>query len=317
MDVSIIIVNWNTSNITCDCLESVFEQTKNITFEVILIDNASTDDSVEMIKKRFRQVVLIENKNNRGFAAANNQGMKIATGRYILLLNSDTIVLDGAIQKTVAYADQHPEAGVIGCRALWPDGQRQNTCFRFHSLLLIMLSSLLFWKEIKLFYIPLLHPERYMGLDFNQSHVVDVVAGCFFLVRQEVVQKVGMFDEDFFMYGEEAEWCFRIHMAGWQIHYFSGTEIVHLYGASSLQVEDDTRIHKRKGTLLFLHKTRGYVYAWLANLIMTLGVLLRIPFWFTGDFFKFLIRRQPMNIWGERLNVVRFHLAGLLFPVWK
>lgn len=316
-DVSIIIVNWNTRDILRDCLASAYAQTQDISYELIVVDNASIDGSAELVKRDFPEVVLIENNENRGFGAANNQGMRIAKGRYALLLNSDTIILDGAIQKTLRYSDQHPEAGVVGCMAVWPDGRRQNTCFRFGSLPLVALSSLLFFRMAKPFRIPFLHPDRYLNLDFNQEHNVDAVAGCFFLVRQEVIQQVGMFDEDFFMYGEEAEWCFRIHKAGWVIRYFPGAQIIHLYGASAFQVEDDTKIHRLKGTLLFLQKTRGIAYAWLANLIMTSGLLLKIPFWFIEDTYKFTHNRQPIKMLSRRVQVIIFHFAGIFAPGWK
>jgi GT2 family glycosyltransferase len=316
-DVSIIIVSWNTREILRECLASVYAQTDQVSYELIVVDNASSDGSSEMVKSGFQEVILIENKKNLGFGPANNQGMRIARGRYILLLNSDTVILDGAIQKTIRYADENPEAGVFGCRAVWPDGRRQNTCFRFDNLFFLAISSLLFFRMAKPFRVPLLHPDRYLNLNFDQEHNVDVVAGCFFIVRKKVINNVGMFDEDFFMYGEEAEWCFRIHKAGWKIRYFPGARIIHIYGASSFQVEDDTRIYKRKGALLFLQKTRGTIYAWLANLIMTLGVLLRIPFWIMEDVYKFIAQRQPLKIWDKRIKVLAFHFSGTFFHVWK
>ena len=118
MDVSIIIINWNTKKLLSDCLRSVYENAGDVDYEVIVVDNASTDGSVEMVKRDFPQVILIENVANRGFAAANNQGMAVAKGRYVLLLNSDTLVLDDAIVSTVRFADRHPRAGVTGCRVL-------------------------------------------------------------------------------------------------------------------------------------------------------------------------------------------------------
>lgn len=317
MDVSIIIVNWNTRDILRNCLRSVYDQTREIAFEVIVVDNASNDASVEMVKKEFPQVILINNLENRGFAAANNQGMKIAKGRYVLLLNPDTIVLNGAIQKTIAYAEKNPEAGVIGCRAVWPDKRRQSTCFRFPTLLFILLDSLLFFRMAKPFHRPLFHPERYPSLDFSQEHDVDVVAGCFFLVRRDVIDQVGMFDDDFFMYGEEVEWCHRIVKKGWRIRYFPGTQIIHLFGASSSQVEEETKVNKRKGNLLFLHKTKGPFCAWLANLIMAVGVLLRIPFWVIGDIFSLFVGHKFNKIWDKRARVIWFHFMGLFYPAWK
>jgi len=148
MDVSVIIVSWNTRDILQDCLESVYAQTRGVSFEVIVVDNASSDGSVEMVRSQLQQVTLVANRDNRGFAAANNQGMQIARGRYILLLNSDTVVLDGAIQKVVAFADQHPEAAVVGCRVLNRDGTLQQSCFKYPSLLNLLLFQNMFLIRI-------------------------------------------------------------------------------------------------------------------------------------------------------------------------
>jgi hypothetical protein len=317
IDVSVIIVNWNTRDILRDCLQSVYEQTLDIRFEVIVVDNASNDKSVEMVRREFPRVVLIENSENRGFAAANNQAMQIAKGRYALLLNSDTVVLEGAIQKTIIYADQNPKTGVIGCRAIWPDGRRQNNCFRFPTLFLVAIGSILFFRMAKPFCVSLFHPERYLDRDFEQEQDVDVVAGCFFLVRRDVIDQVGMFDEDFFMYGEEAEWCHRITKKNWRIRYFPSVQIIHMHGASSQQVEDDTKVNKRKANILFLYKTKGPFHAWLANLIMAVGVLLRIPFWIFADIFGLMVGHKINKIWNRRVRVIWFHLVGLCYPVWK
>jgi len=316
MDVSIIIVSWNTRDILRNCLKSVYEQTKNITFEVILIDNASSDGTAEMVRNEFPHVNLIKNSQNRGFAAANNQGMKIARGKYILLLNPDTIILNAAINKTLVFAEQNPEAGVIGCQAFWPDGRRQNTCFKFPSLKLVAIASLCFFRMAKPFHIPLLHPDRYLNYDFNLQHDVDIVAGCFFLIRKNVIEKVGMFDEQFFMYGEEAEWCYRIQKAGWRIRYFPDAHIVHIYGASSSQVQDDARINVRRGNLLFLHKTKGPLTAWIANLFMTVGVLFRMPFWLIRDLWDTVANKKLPPIWKKRFKIIIFHNRGLFWPSW-
>jgi len=281
-----------------------------------VVDNYSSDGSVEMVAAEFPQVRRIENLENKGFATANNQGMTLSRGRYVLLLNPDTIVLDGAIQKTINYADQNSEAGVIGSRVTWPDGRIQNSCFRFPTLALVAISSIFFFRMAKSLYHPLLNPDRYPSLDFNREQNVDVVAGCFFLVRREVIDQVGMFDEDFFMYGEEAEWCHRIAKEGWRIRYFPGANIIHLYGESSSQVESETKVSKRKGTLLFIHKTRGLFYAWIANLIMFIGILLRIPFWCIVDVFKLVQGGGFRKIWYNRTRVIWFHFIGLFYSAW-
>ena len=146
MDVSIIIVSWNTKDILYDCIKSISSQTWDIDYETIVVDNASTDGSAEMVRKNFPSVILIENSENCGFDAANNQGMTIAKGRYVLLLNSDTIILDNAVSKTVAFADANADAAVVGCRVLNPDRSLQPTCFMFPSVLNMILSSSYLYK---------------------------------------------------------------------------------------------------------------------------------------------------------------------------
>jgi len=317
VDVSIIIVSWNTCDILRDCLQSVFEQTRDIGFEVIVVDNASSDGSVEMVRTEFSEVILLANQENRGFAAANNQAMRRAHGRYVLLLNPDTVVLNGAIQNTTTYAEQNAQAGVFGCRVRWPNGRRQNTCFRFPTLALVAIGSMLFFRMARPFHVPFFHPERYLNLDFNQAHDVDVVAGCFLLIRRKVIDQVGMFDEDFFMYGEEAELCFRVRQAGWHVRYYPGSEIIHLHGASSSQVEEDSKINKRKAIIMFLHKTQGPLRAWLGNVIMALGLLLRIPCWVAIDIKHVITGGTALSAWRNRMHVMAFHCRSIFLPAWK
>ena len=139
--VSIVIVNWNTCDVLKNCIESIYTETKQRTIEVIVVDNASKDDSCEMIRRLFGQVKLIENQENVGFAAATNQGLEISCGEYVLMLNSDTVILNRAIEKTVDFADIHRDAGVVGCRLLYQDGTFQNSCFRFPNLLGLFLTG--------------------------------------------------------------------------------------------------------------------------------------------------------------------------------
>lgn len=146
VNVSVVIVNWNTKELLFDCLISIYEQTHDIEYEIIVVDNGSNDGSAAIVKAEFPRVILIENSENRGFAAANNQGMAIAKGRYVLLLNSDTVILDNAIGRTISFADAYPEAAVVGCRVLNPDKTLQPTCFMFPSLLNMILSSSYLYK---------------------------------------------------------------------------------------------------------------------------------------------------------------------------
>ena len=277
IDVSVIIVNWNTCEITCDCLQSVYEQTADSSFEVILVDNASSDDSVECIKNEFPEVHLIENKENRGFAAANNQGMEIAEGRYALLLNSDTIVLDHAIEKTVAFADNHNQAGVIGCRVLNKDMSLQPTCFMYPSALNMFLSSTYLYKifpKNKFF-----GRESMTWWDRKDVREVEVVTGCFMLVRKEAIDQVGMMDEGFFMYWEETDWCYRMKKAGWETLFTPDAEIIHLGGESSKQVKPKMVNHWRKSMQYFFKKHYNPVQRLTGSFFINLFFLTRVPFW--------------------------------------
>lgn len=281
LDISIIIVNWNTRDILRDCLESVYKQTKGIAFEVIVVDNASSDGSAAMVKAEFLQVILIENTDNKGFAAANNQGMRIAKGRYVLLLNSDTVVLDCAIPKTFVFAEKHPEAAVIGCKVLNPDHTLQPTCFMFPCLLNLCLSSTYLYK--------IFPRNRFFGRErmswWNRDDVrqVDVVTGCFMLVRREAIDQVGMMDEDFFMYAEETDWCWRFKKAGWQNLFFPDAQIIHLGGQSSKQVRAKSLIQLRLGILQYFYKNRSYPCYVLSGLLISLFFLIRIPVWWIAS----------------------------------
>ena len=277
-DVSVIIVNWNTRDILRNCLLSIYEQTNEIDFEVIIVDNASTDGSVEMVKRDFPQAALIENMENRGFAVANNQGLKIAKGQYILLLNSDTIVLDGAIQKTVAFAEQHPEAAVIGCKVLNTDGSLQPTCFMFPSLINMFLSSTYLYK--------LFPRDRFFGRermtwwDRNDVREVDVVTGCFMLVRRRAIEQTGLMDEQFFVYGEETDWCYRFKKAGWKILFTPDAAIVHFGGQSSKQMASQMALQLKGSILQFMCKHYSCREYNLACILVWLFFAIRVPWWF-------------------------------------
>lgn len=278
MDVSVIIVSWNTRQILQECLESVYQQTHGIEFEVFVVDNGSTDGSVEMIEGSFPQVRFIRNSENVGFARANNQALEKAFGRYILLLNSDTLILDNAIVKTVQYLDDHPDIGILGCQVLNPDRTLQRTCFQFPSLLNMLLSMTYLYKIFpgSRFF----GRERMTWWDRNDERPVDVVTGCYMLVRKELVEQIGLLDETYFMYGEETDWCWRAKTNGWKVWFAPVGRIIHFGGASSKRMRPEMILQLHAGILKFIRKNKGIASYAVACVLTSLFFLIRIPYWF-------------------------------------
>lgn len=277
VDVSVLIVNWNTREVTCECLESVYDQTQGIAFEVILIDNASSDGSADAIRCRYPEVKLIENKENLGFAAANNQGIKSAQGRYVLLLNPDTVIQEGAIDKTVAFMDKQSEAGVVGIRNYNADGSLARNCFQFASVQNLMITTLglhsLFPKN------RYFGRERLSWWDYQTIREVDVVAGCYMLVRREAIDQVGIMDEAYFMYGEEMDWCWRFKRAGWKTLYYPEARIIHYGGMSAAQNPLGMHVEQRKSFLRFIEKRQGRIAKKTARLLMYFSGVIRLGYW--------------------------------------
>lgn len=292
MHVSIIIVNWNTCEILRNCLASIYASTRDLECEVIVIDNASSDSSVDMVKSEYPQVGIIANSENRGFAAANNQGMAIAKGRYVLLLNSDTVVLDNAVARTVSFADNKPDVAVVGCRVLNQDGTLQSTCFMFPSILNMLLSATYLYK---------LYPrsrffgrERMTWWDRNDTREVDVVTGCYMLVRKKAIDQVGVMDERFFMYGEETDWCYRFKQAGWKVIFSPTGEIIHLGGQSSRQIGGEMLVQMRVSILYFMKKHYNWPIYRIACLWVIAFLTFRLPLWAGYALFSRKKRRESL-----------------------
>jgi GT2 family glycosyltransferase len=250
LDLSIIIVNWNTRDLLTRCLQSVYDTMSNLDFEVIVVDNASNDGSQAMVRQRFPQVRLIENDQNVGFASANNQALTVSQGHYSLLLNSDTVVLPHALEKMAQFADAHSEAGIIGCRLLNSDGSLQKSWASFPT----------FWSEV-------------LGRNFRVrrrvegeplAYEVDWVGGACLLVQPAAINEVGLLDESFFMYSEETDWCFRMRRQGWKVYYLTSAEIIHLGGGSASRTSETQLVRLYENKIRFFHKHYG---TWQASLL--------------------------------------------------
>lgn len=266
-DVSVVIVNSNTRELLRDCLKSVYENTTDIDYEVIVVDNNSTDGSGDMVEREFSAVKLIRNSENRGFSGGNNQGFAASSGKYVLSLNSDTLVLDNAVEVAMRFMDNHPEAGAVGCRTVGGDGEPQLTYERFPTIL----SEVLRTTFLSKLFCP------HVGEDRGGYLQVDWVQGSFLMLRQAALSEVGMFDEMYSpAYSEETDLCYRLKQAGWQVYYVPDATIVHLGGQTtkSMYAWHFLQLHRSK--FLFFKKHRGPVYAHAYRSIRALTCLVRI-----------------------------------------
>jgi len=274
LDVSIIVVNWNGRDLLARCLQCVESTIKQATYEVIVVDNASTDGSQDMVKREFPQVKLIENTSNVGFARANNQAMAMAQGRYVLLLNSDAFVKEGTVDTMVAFMDTHPEAGMAGCKLLYEDGRLQPSCSSFPTLAteFFMATRLdkLFPKS------PLFGRYLMTYWNFDSLREVDSIMGAFMMVRASAIEQVGMMDERYFMYSEEADWCFQFKKAGWKIYFVPNTEAVHLWWGSGRKLRVEMHIQMYRSKVLFFRKNYGWLASMILKFLFGLNCLLRL-----------------------------------------
>jgi GT2 family glycosyltransferase len=291
--VSIVIVAWNVKELLYNCLKSVFDETKGIDFEVIYVDNASEDGSVEMVAKEFPEVKIIVNKENKGFTKANNQAIRISQARYVLLLNSDTVVLDNAIAKLVECADVHPRAAVVGCKVLNPDKTLQRACFMYPSILNMLLFAT---------YLRSIFPrsrffgrERMTWWDFNDIREVETVCGCCSLVRNEAIKLVGLMDEVYYVYGDDPDWCYRFKKNGWKILFTPEAEIIHYGGQSTKQMSRKFGFQLCGSLLIFMKLHRSRLAFAFARLLMALWFFLRIPYWVSMGLLNKIEKRKSLE----------------------
>ena len=250
-DLSIIIVNYNTRNLLEQCLNSIYSENYHFDYEIFIVDNDSKDGSVEMIKTKFPQVKLIENRNNPGFAAANNQVLRRNNARYLLLINPDMVVLPDSLNLMIGFMDEHPGAGIAGGKLLNPDYSLQYSCRKFSTLATFFLRGIhfdtLFPNNTVL--------RKYMMSDWdhNQVRQVDWVLGSCMMVRRKAIEEVGMLDENFILYFEDQDWCYRMWKHGWKVYYVPRAQMIHYYQRRSAKriLNGLTWIHVRSMLYFF------------------------------------------------------------------
>ena len=252
MDVSVVIVNWNTRALLADCLRSVLGQTSRYAIEVIVVDNGSEDGSQEAVRTEFPSVKLIENRANLGFAKANNVGIRAAKGRYLCLVNSDVRVMEGCIDTLTDFMDSHPSVGLCGPQILWPDMSVQDSCRKFPTLWNNFCSAL---KVDKLFPGSTFFSGEHMFYFAHDREVeADYLAGCFLMIRKAALGQVGLFDEQFFIYAEEMDLAKRLWDAGWEVVLVPEGQAIHHHAGSSSKDPMRFALEQQKAVLQYWRK---------------------------------------------------------------
>ena len=277
MDLSIIVVNWNSGHYLRHCLDSVFSRSVSLSFEVFVVDNASSDDSLTGLKEQFPRVQWLENEENVGFARANNQALKQARGRYLLVLNPDTVILDDALEQMIRLMDAHPGVGIGACQLLNSDGTIQRSCRSFPTLWTLL------WDAILLD--ALLPPNRVTGRyelrywHHDSERDVDQPAGAFLMVRRELLASVGFMDERFFVYYEDVDWCFRAMQAGWRVVFWPAPKVLHHGGGSANSHYTHASALMHESMLKYFRKHYGVGASVLAQLISLAGAPVHLGVW--------------------------------------
>ena len=254
MYLSIIIVNWNTRDLLIDCLNSIQENlaaAPALQVEIFVVDNASSDGSAEAVRSSFTWVHLIENQDNVGFARANNQAAALAQGKYLLLLNPDTVLQPSAIKTMLAYLDSHSDVGAVGPRVVNPDGSVQISIYPQPTLLREA------WRLFHLDRIALYGNYSTSILDSESPRVVDILMGVCIMLRREIVKNLGLFDEQFFIFSEDFDLCVRIRQAGWQIRWLPNAVITHHESQSTKQIPDEMFLELYRNKVKFFRKHYG------------------------------------------------------------
>lgn len=291
--VSILIVSFNTKKLLVDCIESIYTHT-TLPFEIIVVDNDSKDGSVAAVRKlNKKEVTILSNKSNVGFAKANNQAITLAKGKYLLLLNSDTILTEDSIGRTVEYLEQHSAVGIASCKLLNPDGSIQPTGGYFPTL-----PRMFFWMSfiddipfVSSFVFPF-HPSPAF---YKQARSLDWVTGAFFCVRAQVIRDIGGLDEDYFMYVEELDFCYRAKTKGWSVGYIPSTSIIHFGRASS--TNEFAILSEYKNLQLFYTK-HFQPQARISRLLLKFGAITR------RVLFAILGRPVQSRIYAKAFSIV-------------
>lgn len=284
LDLSFIIVSWNASQYLINCLRSIFETVEGLTFEVLVVDNGSSDRSPDAVREQFPEVRLNALRENLGFGRANNIGMREARGRYLCLANSDTVLQQDCMQSLVRYMEKNSDVGLVGPMVLNNDLSYQPSCRKSPSLWNYLTESLglhVIFRRSAVFGGQSIQSQRR-----DTPSAVDILSGCFLLARRAAIDDIGMFDERFRIYGEDVDWSTRFHAAGWRVIYYPLARVIHHGGASSRLEPLRFYAEMTRSTLLLWRKYHGDLSCSMLILILVfhhsirlLGGIILSPLW--------------------------------------
>lgn len=306
VDLSLVVVNWNAKRYLLKCLQSIKETVGYLSTETIVVDNGSWDGSVNAVREQFPWVKIIESKDNLGFARANNIGIRASRGKYVSLLNSDVVILDGCFRILYGYMEKHPGVGMVGPKMLGPAQEARRSTMSFPSLLnnffrAFALDS--FFPKSPLF-------GQYLMAyrELRSVQEVDVLNGFFWLIRREALDKVGLLDESFFLYGEDMDFCRRFERGGWSRVYHPGAAAIHFGGASSAREPVRFFIEMQRANLRYWKKYRGTVGSLEYWGILLVHHSLRL----IGNSLKCILSKRPGEEAKDKMRRSREALSWLL-----
>jgi len=305
LDISIIIVNYNTKNLLRNCLNSIYKTVQYFSYEITVVDNASNDESQVMVRAEFPQVYLIENGQNRGFGAANNQALAIMQGRYALLLNTDTMLKEKAVSELFSFMETHPDAAIACGQLLNADGSKQNSIASFPSIWTLLFNIPVIEK---------LFPHRYPSKRYDHKNPIEIDSGigACLLVRKQAINEVGLFDERFFFFFEETDWALRMKTAGWKIYHVPSASIYHLQG-QSIGRDITSRIEFYRSRYQFFRKWKAYPCYLIISAIIYFRLLINWLLTSIANVLTLGISREMRNKWITYSQLSLWHLKGCFY----
>lgn len=299
MYISFVIVNRNTKEILLDCIKSIYATVPPLTFEILLVDNGSSDGSLDSVREAFPEVVCLANDRNLGFAKANNQAIRRAAGTYLVLLNTDTVLTDSAIADITSFMDAHPEVAICGGQLLNSDGTLQNSIANYPTLATELLNKSILRR---------LFPQRYPGKEARFDSPVDVesIIGACMVVSKRAVEQVGMLDEDFFFFFEETAWCLEMKRHGWRVMFHPTARIYHLQGGTARRVNIAARVEYWRSRSCYFRKYHSPV----AGLLLGCGLLVKLCGSLLLQMFAFPLSSKARNRLKVNAALLAWHLRG-------